>query len=342
MKQSIIIRFIFITFILTVASACVVSGTFAQFLTTDSGYDIAYITEWGVTVAIDGQSVDGVEQNMLYSTSDSSVGVANESMTIAPGEGGYLTFGWSGTPQTEVYIYANTICPIYTATYEEEDYLNSGLNGSWYGTDGEFYEPIMWYLFKMEEDTDISDLSSVENLIGQYGHEDITNTRNTTVADEMSITSSDFNISNVNETTEEEEEEVQDYSYYALLSTLMSMEFKYEAGTDITAKYCIAWEWPANEYDSEASANDTLLSTLSTYGKMYEGEGYLYVYYCSDESILEVGSLITEEEIAALYTLHSGSFTFGAFYFETPYLSMALTINVSQTSLNIGDAESTI
>ncbi len=347
--KSKISRLIFIAFILTVASACAVSGTLAQFITTDSGSDTIFIAEWGVTVAVEGQYIDGTEQSLMSSTTDSSAGIATSSLTVAPGESGYFTFGWSGTPEVDVDIsVADSMYNMVTYTendlamssvsmasgYTIDQSYYSGLYGSWLGASGQYYEPVIWNLYVLEDDTVIDNLSEEDNLIGQFESEYITNVEyEYSDPEEMSSSNTGFTVEQTQMVVSDNSE--YDYnSYENLCSTLNSIYFEYEAGTDITAKYIVTWEWPLNADDMEASLNDTFLADIVLYD--YDVNGNMD-YFCILENTETVtcsgGDILTYDEYIALSTSEKQYAT----YLTTPYLIVALTVTVEQSY-----AESTI
>ena len=95
MKKNYVMRFAAVLLVLVLLSTCVVSGTFAKYVSTDTATDSAKVAKWGVTVEVESAAFE-----KTYATNGSvndgdgnaianSV-VATEKDTLAPGTSGTL------------------------------------------------------------------------------------------------------------------------------------------------------------------------------------------------------------------------------------------------------------
>ncbi len=325
MRTNTIVRLIFITLVLTLISACVVGSTMAQFGTVGYGNSVAYVSEWDVTVSVQGQQVtdeSGVvyEETMLY---DNAASISTEVNYIEPGASGYYTIGWTGTPTVDVLVgavgcayfgeisyifYSDTVWNL-NSTIDSTRY--SCYNGSWYDIYGEGYYPIKWGLFRIDDVADVDEFASsydyADSLVGLYNSSLITNyAEDTTTVYEVQ---SDL---------------------YSLHATLDALQFIYEAGTDISAKYMITWEWPLAADDTLASLNDTFVSNMTFYCSPYTEDPYYIVLIPSSDGTYTSGQILNTEEVTA-YRQSGIGYTDGATdQIIQPYFEAGLTVWVVQ------------
>jgi len=115
MKKNIFMRLACVVLVLTLLSTCVISGTFAKYVTTDSASDSARVAKFGVTVTADGTLFDNTYLKGATNTpggdttetSDTTVlSVESDTNVVAPGtkndEG--ITFSITGTPEVDVKL----------------------------------------------------------------------------------------------------------------------------------------------------------------------------------------------------------------------------------------------
>lgn len=105
MKKNIFMRLACVVLVLTLLSTCVISGTFAKYVTTGSGSDTARVAEWGV-------QIKGLDSDLFAkeyaadSTTDIAMTVVAETEVVAPGtknaEG--TTFSLTGTPEVATRV----------------------------------------------------------------------------------------------------------------------------------------------------------------------------------------------------------------------------------------------
>lgn len=113
-------------------TTCAISGTFAKYVTRDSGSDFARVAKWGVTVEAESFNLFAD----TYKTDDTtatfsgnySVDSADDEDVFAPGtKGTFADFAITGTPEVAVDV-------AVVATVE--------VSGDWL-VDGDFYCPIV-------------------------------------------------------------------------------------------------------------------------------------------------------------------------------------------------------
>ena len=111
-------------------TTCAISGTFAKYVTSDSGSDFARVAKWGVTVEADSFDMftDKYETDDTTFTGSYSVESADGKDVFAPGtKGTFADFAIKGTPEVAVDV-------AVVATVE--------VSGDWV-VNGDFYCPIV-------------------------------------------------------------------------------------------------------------------------------------------------------------------------------------------------------
>lgn len=163
MKKNKMMRLASALLVLTLLTTCVISGTFAKYVTADTGTDTARVAKWGVTVNVQGLS-DAFAEN--YATDDTATYAAATSVSsidagkdiLAPGTEGIMTaIQITGTPEVAVKV-------TYKADLELENWEVIGVNK---------YCPIRFYIngdvYQIALGTDAAELeAAVENAINNY------------------------------------------------------------------------------------------------------------------------------------------------------------------------------
>lgn len=131
MKKNKMMRVASALLVAVLLSTCGVSGTFAKYVTTDSGSDSARVAKWGVTIEAEnfGMFTDKYETDDITATfiGDYSVESADGKDVLAPGTKGKFTeIAIKGTPEVAVDV---AITPTVT------------VSDNWI-VDGEFYCPV--------------------------------------------------------------------------------------------------------------------------------------------------------------------------------------------------------
>ena len=114
MKKNVMMRVAALLLVCVLATTCGISGTFAKYVTSDNGSDVARVAKWGVTATVDGTlfatTYKNVANNNVPGESDESVLTVVSSNTtdklVAPGtqntEG--MSFKLTGTPEVDVTV----------------------------------------------------------------------------------------------------------------------------------------------------------------------------------------------------------------------------------------------
>lgn len=102
MKKNYSLRIAGFLLVLVLLSTCLISGTFAKYVTSDNGTDTARVAKWGVTINVQGSSAFNKEyQKNVSSTSiTNSVASNSEDKVLAPGtEGTLFIVTTTGSPE---------------------------------------------------------------------------------------------------------------------------------------------------------------------------------------------------------------------------------------------------
>lgn len=133
MKKNVMMRVASVLLVAVMLTTCVISGTFAKYVTSGEATDSARVAKFGVVVAASGDDAfansynthDGVYSGVV---AQSVIGVGGEKV-VAPGtDGEFLNVDITGTPEVAVKV-------TYDATIT--------LNEKWIGMDTKFYCPII-------------------------------------------------------------------------------------------------------------------------------------------------------------------------------------------------------
>lgn len=112
MKKNTMMRVASVLLVAVLLSTCAISGTFAKYVTSDSGSDTARVAKWGVTVTIaedlnlfkdeyaktDANISDDAIVNTVVVNSQESANL------VAPGTEGSIEFSIAGTPEVAVKV----------------------------------------------------------------------------------------------------------------------------------------------------------------------------------------------------------------------------------------------
>lgn len=110
MKKGVFPRIAAVLMILTLLSTCVISGTFAKYVTEGSTTATARVAKWGVTIAAQADDSTGNAFLKEYAADDTegtglTMSVSADTAVVAPGTSGVLgTVGVSGTPEVAVMV----------------------------------------------------------------------------------------------------------------------------------------------------------------------------------------------------------------------------------------------
>ena len=165
----------------TLLTTSVISGTFAKYVTTNSGTDSATVAKFGVTINVSddmGLFKTSYAKDNTSATSANTVVSASADRKIAPGTKGSMSFSITGTPEVatklDVVVENATAAHLAAGTYELKA-------GSFAEEDCKVvttadYEPIKWYFGTENPETadvtydkTLSTLeTTLENLTKEY------------------------------------------------------------------------------------------------------------------------------------------------------------------------------
>lgn len=125
MKKNVMMRVASVLLVAVMLTTCVISGTFAKYVTDATSSDSARVAKWGVTVTGSSDMFD-----KEYKNSGSEVTVySSTDKLVAPGTDGTLSsFTVTGTPEVDTSI---TYTPVVKVT------------GYWFDGAADFYCPIV-------------------------------------------------------------------------------------------------------------------------------------------------------------------------------------------------------
>ena len=135
MKKNRMMRVASALLVAVLLTTCVISGTFAKYVTTEGGSDFARVAKWGVTVEAESfdmfttdYKTDDTTATFTGDYSVSSEGTANRDDVMAPGtKGTFADFAITGTPEVAVEVAVKATVSV---------------SGNWL-VDGDFYCPIV-------------------------------------------------------------------------------------------------------------------------------------------------------------------------------------------------------
>lgn len=101
MKKNIMMRLSAVLLVAVLLTTCVISGTWAKYVTTDNATDSARVAKWGVTIDLSGYDVF----NETYDEKAGEYAVESTENVVAPGtEGELLNIKIDGTPEVAVEV----------------------------------------------------------------------------------------------------------------------------------------------------------------------------------------------------------------------------------------------
>lgn len=115
MKKSRSMRLASALLVLTLLSTCMISGTFAKYVTAEEGSDVARVAKFGVNIVVDGELFSETYKD--FPATDNSITVQSFGEVedvknlVAPGtksKTGGLNFSVTGTPEVDVRVYFDT------------------------------------------------------------------------------------------------------------------------------------------------------------------------------------------------------------------------------------------
>ena len=153
MKTNTMMRVASVLLVAVLLSTCVISGTFAKYVTSADANDSARVAKWGVTVA----ASTGASFADTYENGDDTITVKADQKVVAPGTSsedvdGDVTFTISGTPEvaTKVEIDFAATSEIKLAAGTYLDYTTGNSTTDEFTLDAEYY-PVKFTLTKKDK-----------------------------------------------------------------------------------------------------------------------------------------------------------------------------------------------
>lgn len=108
MKKNYMMRIAAVLLVLVLLSTCVISGTFAKYVTADSADDSARVAKWGISVEVGSEAFEIKYAKDDNDTAFTNTVVASEDV-VAPGTKGTLaTVAIEGTPEVAYEVKVET------------------------------------------------------------------------------------------------------------------------------------------------------------------------------------------------------------------------------------------
>lgn len=113
MKKNVMMRLAAILLVCVLASTCGISGTYAKYVTSDNGSDVARVAKFGVVATVDGTLFSTTYKNVANlnvpgdgDTTVLTVVSSDADKLVAPGTNNTtgMNFVLTGTPEVDVYV----------------------------------------------------------------------------------------------------------------------------------------------------------------------------------------------------------------------------------------------
>ena len=105
MKKNYMMKLAAVLLVLVLLSTCVISGTFAKYVTKGSADDEARVAKWGVTIVATDDDEEKAVLDTLDNENEAEISVAKEKKLLAPGtKGGLVNVKVTGEPEVAVKV----------------------------------------------------------------------------------------------------------------------------------------------------------------------------------------------------------------------------------------------
>lgn len=129
MKKNKMMRLASALLVLTLLTTCVISGTFAKYVTSNDATDTARVAAWGVDIVFQGKMDKVYELNTTNLEDTKHVAYSGTNKIIAPGTSGtFLAVELSGTPEVASKV-------TYTSNFD--------ISSNWLDENGDYYCPLV-------------------------------------------------------------------------------------------------------------------------------------------------------------------------------------------------------
>ncbi len=124
MKKNNVMRIASLLLVLTLISACAISGTFAKYVTTGSATDEARVAKFGVNVvATNDSGFDKFYKDTALDSDDGTATVVASENVVAPGTNGTIAdITLTGTPEVDVKVDYSATVKLTGWTVDSADY----------------------------------------------------------------------------------------------------------------------------------------------------------------------------------------------------------------------------
>lgn len=268
MRKNKMMRLASMLLVLTLLSTCMISGTFAKYVTTATGSDSARVAKWGIKMDGDGKA-------LFADTYGATVKSDNGDDVVAPGTNGSYIYSVFGTPETAYEItFEGTEITKTPAGKVNDVYLGKG---------------VYTYIDKDGKDaTEYVDMDAkLENAYYKYYPVNYSVTIFANNA--KTITGFESGIAKTYETLSE------------AMTALAAAKVEYAVGTECDLTVTIAWEWQFDKDTTPSiavpthSSNDVYDTIL---GDIADGNEDLAIAQASDYSLnLEYSFKMTATQI---------------------------------------------
>lgn len=160
--------------IMTMLSTCIISGTFAKYVTEASGKDSARVAKWGVQLTVNANNF--AKEYVTDDTTGTDIGVSvkADEKVVAPGTssaetGCQAAFAISGSPEvvTKVQINLSDVKDVYLPAGEYKDYTSASADAKFTVPTGGYY-PVVWTLKQGENTLVTGKLADIKTYLDAY------------------------------------------------------------------------------------------------------------------------------------------------------------------------------
>lgn len=163
MKKNIMMRLSAVLLVAVLLTTCVISGTWARYVSSDSATDTAKVAKWGVTVDVTGDEAFGQKYDDAISASGTKVVSSGAYNVLAPGTNGNLgSVTITGKPEVMVDIEVSLVID---------------LGDNWKDEGGNYYCPLIIGGLKGLDYENVDDFEdAIEALVNKVGDNVAANT----------------------------------------------------------------------------------------------------------------------------------------------------------------------
>lgn len=175
MKKNNIMRLACVVLVLTLLSTCVISGTFAKYVTSGNAGDSAQVAKWGIQIAVEGSDLFVKDYDVANENNAATVAANGNYDVVAPGtanaEG--VTFSITGQPEVDFNLaFAltgngtdNAIVDVVVPAGEYLDWTTANDDDDTFELEADYY-PVIYTLKNSEDETlATGNLAAIETFL---------------------------------------------------------------------------------------------------------------------------------------------------------------------------------